>query len=130
MIIVAIFSIVIVSGPTKVSMANPPAVDDVLNSVGNKAGYASMDDTKLANSAFPKLVGRFLGVLLGVLGVIFTVLFVYSGYLWMTAGGDAAALTKAKEIMMRAAIGMIIVVSAYVITYFVVMALTSGDYFQ
>lgn len=106
-----------------------PTIDSVLDNTGSKAGYNSLDDDQLAGGAFPKLVGRFLGVLLGVLGVIFTVLFVYAGYLWFTAEGDAAALVKAKEIMMRAVIGLIIVVSAYVITYFVTMALTSGDYF-
>lgn len=79
---------------------------------------------------YPRLVGRFIGVFLGVVGVIFTCLIIYAGYLWMSAGGDAAAITKAKDIMMRAVIGLIIVIGAYVITYFVTTALTQGDYLK
>lgn len=60
-----------------------------------------------------------------LLGIIFLVLIVYAGYNWMTAGGDSAKIDKAKEIMQRAVIGLIIIVAAYSITYFVFKSLSS-----
>jgi hypothetical protein len=41
----------------------------------------------------------------------------------MTAGGDEQKVTKAKDSIRRAIIGLIIIVAAYGITYFVFMAL-------
>lgn len=109
--------------------AEGPTVGSVLEDVRSTASYKGVAIENMKNGYSAALVGRFIGVFLGIMGVIFTVLFVYAGYLWFSAGGDAAALTKAKEIMMRAVIGLIIVVSAYVITYFVTVTLTQGDYF-
>lgn len=56
---------------------------------------------------------------LGLLGIIFIVLMVYAGFEWMTAAGNEEKVSKAKETIFRAIIGLIIVVSAYAITFFV-----------
>jgi hypothetical protein len=48
--------------------------------------------------------------------------------LWFTAQGDATAVAKSKEIMMRAVIGLIVVLSAYVITYFVTVTFTQDQF--
>ena len=47
---------------------------------------------------------------------------VYAGYLWMTARGEEEKITKAQNIIKGTIIGLIVVMSAYAITYFV----TSG----
>ena len=56
---------------------------------------------------------------LGLLGVIFIILIIVAGYNWMTAAGDEAKVTKAKDTIQRAIIGLIIILAAYSITYFV-----------
>ena len=55
----------------------------------------------------------------GLIGVIFFVLIIYGGILWMTAGGNDTQVKKAQNIIQRAAIGLLIVVLAYAITYFI-----------
>ena len=57
------------------------------------------------------------------MGVIFLVLMVYAGYLWMTARGTEEQIEKAKKIIMAAMIGLIITLGAYSITAFVVPAI-------
>ncbi|MFH1427888.1 MAG: pilin [Patescibacteria group bacterium] len=56
---------------------------------------------------------------LSLLGIIFLFLILIAGYNWMTASGDEEKITKAKVTINRAIIGLIIVISAYAITYFV-----------
>lgn len=60
-----------------------------------------------------------LGFLL-VIGVVFGILVIYGGYLWMTARGNEEQAKKAIGILETAVIGFIIVVGAYAITSFVV----------
>ncbi len=63
---------------------------------------------------------------LGLLAIIFIVLIIIGGYGWMMAGGDESKVTKAKDTIQQAIIGLIITVSAYAITYFVFNALPWG----
>ena len=56
---------------------------------------------------------------LGLLGIIFLVLMVMAGHKWMTAGGSEEKVKEAKDTIRRAIIGLIIVIAAYSITYFV-----------
>ena len=72
----------------------------------------------------PDLVGGIIKTALTLLGVIFLILTVYGGYKWMLARGESKEVETAKDIMTRAIIGLIIVLAAYAITYFVVARLT------
>ncbi len=54
-----------------------------------------------------------------VVGTIFLILTVVAGIMWMTAAGNEERITKAKQILVAAAIGLFVVMSAYTITYFV-----------
>lgn len=110
-------------------LAAAPTINGMLTEANSKGKFVQTEPD-FTNGSYPELVGRFIGIFLGILGVIFTVLLIYAGYLWFTAQGDAAALEKSKDIMMRAVIGLLIVTSAYVVTYFVTTALTKGDYLK
>jgi hypothetical protein len=56
---------------------------------------------------------------LGFVGVIFLVLTIFAGFTWMTAAGNTEDIEKAKKMLEAAIIGLVIVFSAYAITYFV-----------
>jgi len=71
------------------------------------------------------VVGTLITTLLGFLGVIFMVLIIYGGYLWMTARGNEPAIEKAKKIITSATVGLAIVLGAYLITFIVLQLLTS-----
>jgi len=44
---------------------------------------------------------------------------VYAGLMWMTAGGNEDRIKKARQILIAAIIGLVIVLSAYAITQFI-----------
>lgn len=47
---------------------------------------------------------------------------IYGGIAWMLAGGNETTVDKAKRIVEEAVIGLLIVVAAYAISYFVLSA--------
>lgn len=65
-------------------------------------------------------LGSLIQILLSFLGVIFVVLIVYSGILWMTAMGNDQQVDKAKKIISESIIGLVIVVLAYSISFLVI----------
>lgn len=85
------------------------------------AGQISgLDKTKISETgSIPSAVGLILGQALLYLGIIFFLLIVYAGFLWMTASGQEKQVDKAKGILISAVAGLVIVVSAYAITNFI-----------
>ncbi len=69
------------------------------------------------------VVARIIRASLSLLGIIMVALLVYGGYLWMTAMGNEEQITKAKQIIRNAIIGIAIVLSAYAISVFVIRKL-------
>ena len=54
------------------------------------------------------------------LGVLFMILMIYGGYIWMFARGNDQEVEKAKNILIAALAGLVVIVMAYAISYFVV----------
>jgi len=59
------------------------------------------------------------------LGIIFLGVIIYGGFLYMTASGEETKLNKAKNTIITAVIGMIIVMSSYAIATFVISKITN-----
>ncbi len=64
---------------------------------------------------------------LRLVGIAFLVLMVYGGFIWMTARGNDAEIDKAKETIIAAVIGLLIVVGAYALTNFITARLIQGQ---
>jgi len=82
------------------------------------------------NGSAPKtpqaLAGQIIGVVLSFLGIVFFVLMIVAGWRWMMAQGNEAEIEKAKQTMIAAVIGLIIVLAAYAITAFIGNNLTNS----
>lgn len=72
------------------------------------------------------LTGTIISAALSLVGILFLLLMVYSGYLWMTARGDEQQVEKAQKIIRGTVIGLVITLSAYAITLFITTRLLSG----
>lgn len=83
-------------------------------------------EPQMTEGAIGDIVGKVINAFLAIVGIIFLSYMIYGGYLWMTAGGNDEKVTKAKVMIRNSIIGIIIVVGAYAITYFVLTALTGG----
>ncbi len=89
--------------------------DSLLFDVADQSGY-----NRNTNSfTLSQTVGQIIKIVLGLLGIIFLGLTVYAGFLWMTAAGEEEKVTKAVGILRMAVIGLIIVLAATSLTYFV-----------
>lgn len=80
--------------------------------IAEKAGYEASTD----EFALSRTVGGIIRGVLSVIGVLFLVLTIYAGVLWMTASGNEEKVSKAKKIISSSLIGLVIVVAAYGIT--------------
>ena len=77
-----------------------------------EAGFAKeTTDTTLA-----EIAGGVVQSILSFVGIIFMVLIIYAGFLWMTARGEEDAVNRSKKIIFQSIVGLIIVVGAYSIT--------------
>tara|TARA_Y100001970_G_C13414184_1_gene453404 strand:- start:12 stop:401 length:390 start_codon:yes stop_codon:yes gene_type:complete len=99
--------------PTQAHSANLDNADDFLKTTGNTATGA-----RQAPEVESVLAG-FIKTALSLVGIIFLILMVYAGYLWLTAQGEDAQIDKAKKIIKSTVIGLFLVTSAYAITQLV-----------
>jgi len=90
-------------------------------------GKEAYSTNAINQASLSSSISGIISVVLSMLGVIFIILFIYAGYNWMTAAGDEAKVEKARDTMWRAVIGLIIIVGAYSITYFVFKYLPWGN---
>jgi len=70
------------------------------------------------------VIGQVVGAALAFIGIVFFILIIYGGFTWMTARGNEQQVTKAKDLIVSAAIGLVIVLAAYAITYYIGSVLT------
>lgn len=91
-----------------------------LATVTNQAGTTEGD--------LSTVIGTVITAALSLVGIIFLILMVYSGYLWMTAAGDGDKIDKSKSIISAAIIGLVLTLSAYAISVLVTRSLSrEGD---
>ena len=91
-----------------------------------------------ANEVLPEAVGQALGTGtqdiritiariiragLGLLGTVALLIILYAGFIWMTAAGEVEKIDRAKKILSSAVIGLIIIMSAFAITSFIISRL-------
>lgn len=96
----------------------------VRSGLGEAANIGGIPQTG-GEEAIPNLIGNIIMGALGSVGIIFLILMIVGGVMWMTASGNEERVTKAKSLITNAVIGMVIVFSAYAITYFVTETLLS-----
>lgn len=76
-------------------------------------------------TSLPEAIGKIIGAGLAFLGVIFLVLIIYGGFTWMLSRGNEQAVSKAKDTIGAAIVGLVIVLAAYALTTFIGEALTN-----
>ncbi len=90
------------------------ATDSPLQTVAGSqgAGY-------LASVGIETLAGQVITAITSLLGIIFVLLTIYGGFLYMNARGNEEQTKKAKAIITQALIGLVIILAAYAISYFI-----------
>lgn len=102
----------LVLGAGMVSAQGIKSSSGPLDNVAGKAGVTDQGD-------LGAITGTTINAMLQLVGLLFMVLTVYAGILWMTARGNEDQVQKAQKIITASLIGLIITISAYAITVFV-----------
>lgn len=98
---------------------------DVHTQLGAFAGEQGADFDKPQSPLL--VVASGIKIFLSLLGILFLAYTLYAGFTIMTARGEEEKVTEGKKTLMRAVIGMVVVMSAYSITLFAAK-LATGDY--
>ncbi len=69
------------------------------------------------------IIARLIRAAFGFLGVIAVLIILYAGFLWMTAAGEVDKVDRAKKTLISAIVGLVILLSAFGITSFVISRL-------
>lgn len=67
----------------------------------------------------PAIIGRIVKGLMGILGSVALSMFLYGGYLWLTASGNKDKVEKGKETLLWATLGLVLIFASYTIVSFV-----------
>ena len=77
------------------------------------------------NHSIPTLLGKIINNVLGVIGSLALVMFIYGGTTWMLSAGNQEQVTKGKNILIWAALGLVIIFTAYALVRFVLTTITA-----
>jgi len=116
----AVLSLILLLGAAQATIAQGNLNDAMghLKDTGGTAGTTQGDIEVVA--------GTVINTALSMVGLIFLVLMIYGGFLWMTAKGEESQIEKAQNIIRSAIIGIVIVMGAYAITFLVTSRLESA----
>jgi len=66
------------------------------------------------------LIGLIINAVLGIIGSIALLMFIYGGFTWLTSGGNEQKVTQGRNILMWAALGLVIIFLSYALVKFVI----------
>lgn len=92
--------------------AAPPAVQQLDNPLGTGADI-------------PEIIARVIKAVMGLVGAIGLLMFIYGGFTWMTAGGSEKRVTQGKQILTWAVLGLVVIFTSYAVLSFVIEKLTT-----
>lgn len=104
-----------------------PGITQALYTIDNAPGNIRTTvnaGTGLTEGNIVNFIGTLFRGALGVMSLVFFGLMVYGGFVWLTSRGNEEKVTKAKDTVIAAVIGISITVAAYAITVFVSGRLT------
>jgi len=92
---------------------------------GDVMGLASQTagETGLQQTSISAIVGSVITTVLGFVGAIFVILMIYGGFSWMVSSGNDEKVGKAKKTIAYAVIGLVVMIGAYSITFFISSAI-------
>ena len=82
-------------------------------------GTVCLDNPLGADVTPQTFIGGVIRAILGIVGSLALALFIYGGFLWMTAAGNAEQVAKGKNTLLWATLGLIIIFSSYALVRFV-----------
>lgn len=76
------------------------------------------------SDGIPVLLGKIISYAMGIIGSLALVMFIYGGAMWMLSAGNQEQVTKGKNTVMWAALGIALIFTAYALVRFVIIAIS------
>lgn len=112
-IILLIFAFILTSN----ALAFTEDYKSFLNQAGQTGTYNVSDVSGQGRTDFiDTFLGKLIAIVISFVGVFFLGLIIYSGFQWLTAGGNEEKVTKARTQILNGVIGVAIALLAFVIT--------------
>lgn len=90
------------------------------DAVTTKSGSGVSLSNPLGDITSPQaFIGKIINSILGVVGSLALLMFVYGGLTWMTSSGSPDKVKQGRDTLLWAAIGLVVIFSAYGLTRFV-----------
>jgi TRAP-type C4-dicarboxylate transport system permease small subunit len=70
-------------------------------------------------------IGKYVRIGLDMMGVVFLIIVLYGGLVWMTAGGKPENVDSARKIIIQGALGLAVTLMAYQLTSFIIKQIVS-----
>ncbi len=114
------FAIVAILAVSVFGISGPAlAAENTTLGDGFGTGYLGGIGGKLPTTDIRVVAVNLINILLGVLGIIFLLLVLYGGFLWMTSAGNDEQASKGRKIIGNSIIGLIVIFVAFALTTFV-----------
>ncbi len=79
-----------------------------------------------ANVTFQTIISRVIRAMIGLVGSLALLMFVYGGIRWMVAGGSESEIKEAKNIIKYAALGLLMILLSYTLVSAFLSAFTAA----
>ncbi len=74
----------------------------------------------LGSVTIPELAGRIIKAALGISGSLALLMFIWGGFLWLTAAGKPERIKSGQNTLLWAVIGLVVIFGAYSIVNFII----------
>ena len=105
--------------PVMIEAADKDAKSLFNSSLDETADGTGHLKTKMSNAGALGTASLVISVALSLIGIVFLILMIYGGFIWMNSRGNDQEIQKAITIIRNSIIGLLIVVAAYAITEFI-----------
>ncbi|MBN1778859.1 MAG: hypothetical protein JW816_01405 [Candidatus Buchananbacteria bacterium] len=91
----------------------------------NQSGVTTLDNP--LPSVDPRvIIGNIIKAILGLVGSLALLMFIYGGFLWVVAGGNEEKVSQGKKIIIWTTAGLALIFFSYTLVNFVVNAIVTG----
>lgn len=117
----------LLGGPMLAGAADGPTIDPKTFKVNAPEQYFGANSGEGYTSVGPgkykdprELAKNIINIILGFLGIVAVIIILMAGFQWMTAGGEEEKVTEARQRLIQGAIGLVLIIAAWIIAYFVI----------
>lgn len=96
-----------------------------LDTTGTSGGAAACTDTSKGNTKIQSIVTTIINIFSIIVGIISVIMIIFGGFKYITSGGDSGNVSGAKNTILYAVIGLVVVALAQFIVQFVLNRVTT-----